>query len=332
MKPVTPPPSGERGAALLAVLLLVSVMGALTATAFERLRLSTALAANGAALDQARAYAIGVESLLTLAAEDLISVSPNRTTLAGGWNGASRRIPMPGGGVVNATLRDGGNCFNINSVAQGVPPAALTPRALGVAQFTGLLRSLEVPEADARRIAEAAGDWVDSDGDASREGAEDAAYSGAGTAYRVGNTLFADVSEVRALNGMTPEIYERIRPWLCALPTTDLSPININTLTPDQAPLVAMLAPGQVTIEAARQVIASRPVAGWSDASDFFSEPALVAVLFPNDVIYQPQIRTRWFRLDLAVELRGAELIETALVDARITPARVVARRWGSDD
>ena len=46
---------GERGAALLAVLLLVAVMGALTAAALEKLRLSTALAVNTAALDQARA-------------------------------------------------------------------------------------------------------------------------------------------------------------------------------------------------------------------------------------------------------------------------------------
>ena len=52
----------------------------------------------------------------------------------------------------------------------------------------------------------------------------------------------------------------------------------------------------------------------------------------PLDVQTQPQLRTRWFTLDLRVGLQGAELYETALVDARIAPARVVARRWGSDD
>jgi general secretion pathway protein K len=48
-------PQRERGAALLAVLLLVAVMGAIAASALEKLRYSTALATNGAALDQARA-------------------------------------------------------------------------------------------------------------------------------------------------------------------------------------------------------------------------------------------------------------------------------------
>jgi general secretion pathway protein K len=323
-----PVPPGERGAALLTVLLLVAVVAALAATALERLRLSTALAANSAGLDQARAYAIGVEALLALTVDDLIALSPERTTLAGGWNGRSRRIPMPAGGSVLAAVRDGGNCFNINSVAEGRPPEPLRPRLVGVRQFEDLMRVLEVPQDQARRIAEAAGDWVDGDGDRSREGAEDGAYD----RYRTGNTLFADISELRALAPMTPEIYARMKPWLCALPTTDLSPINVNTLSLEQAPLLSMLAPGQIPIETARIVIASRPAAGWASQSEFYRSRELIAVLLPLDVQLQPQVRTRWFEADLRVELDGAELRETALVDARLAPARVVSRRWGSDD
>lgn len=325
-------PPGEYGAALLAVLLLVVVMGAISAAALEKLRLSTALAANSSALDQARAFGIGVESLLVLRIDDLLAMSPERTTLAGGWNGEMRQIPLPGGGVGQAVVRDGGNCFNINSVADGSLATELTPRASGVAQFVGLMRMLEVPEGTARRIAESAGDWVDSDPDPGREGAEDPVYSGGGQPYRTGNTYFAEVSELRAVNGMTPEIYERVRPWLCALPATDLSPINLNTLAPDQAPLLAMLAPRQIGLEAARQAIASRPAAGWSDLTEFYRLPSMAGIVLPLDVQTQPQLRTRWFTLDLRIALRGAELRETALVDARLMPARVVARRWGNDD
>jgi hypothetical protein len=202
---------GERGAALLAVLLLVAVMGALAAAALERLRLSTSLAINSAALDQARSFAIGVESLLTLAVDDLIAVSPERTTLAGGWNGSTRRIPLPDGGLAEATIRDGGNCFNINSVVEGTPPALLTPRAVGATQFAALMTMLQVPEANARQIADAAGDWVDADVNRSKEGAEDPEYAGAEQGYRTANTFFAEVSELRPLSGMTPEIYERVR-------------------------------------------------------------------------------------------------------------------------
>ena len=194
------------------------------------------------------------------------------------------------------------------------------------------MRLLEVPEGPARQIAAASADWVDSDQNESREGAEDRAYDGGEQPYRTGGTLFAEVSELRAVAGMAPEIYERLRPWLCALPSTDLSPINVNTLSPDQAPLLAMLAPEQISLESARMVFARRPAGGWGSLSDFYQEPQLAGIVVQGDVLTQPQLRTRWFTIDLRVELQGAELIETALIDARIAPARVVVRRWGSDD
>ncbi len=81
-------------------------------------------------------------------------------------------------------------------------------------------------------------------------------------------------------------------------------------------------------------MIAQRPGAGWSALSDFYGLPETQPgrLNLPLDVQVQPQLRTRWFAIDLRIELEGSELIETALVDARIAPARVVMRRWGSDD
>src|SRR6185436_19101542 len=127
-----PIPRNERGAALLAVLLLVAVTGAIAAAAMEGLRLSRAVAANATALDQARAFAGGVEQLALLTLDDRIAESPERTTLDGGWNGAVRRVPLPGGARAEARLRDGGNCFNLNSVVEGMAPTALVRRASGV--------------------------------------------------------------------------------------------------------------------------------------------------------------------------------------------------------
>ena len=187
----SPPAARERGAALLAVLLLVAVMGAIAAAAFEKLRLSTALATNGAALDQARAYAVGVETLLALRVDDLIAESPRMTTLSGGWNRAVRRIELPGEGLAEGAIADGGNCFNLNSLAEGDDPLALAPRPAGIAQFAGLMRVLGVSDGEARRIAEAAADWVESDTVPRPAGADDSAYASADPLYRPGNIYFA---------------------------------------------------------------------------------------------------------------------------------------------
>jgi hypothetical protein len=49
----------------------------------------------------------------------------------------------------------------------------------------------------------------------------------------------------------------------------------------------------------------------------------------PLDVQLQLQMRTRWFALEVRVAIMDAEFTETALVDARLQPSRLVARRWG---
>jgi general secretion pathway protein K len=322
-------PARERGAALLAVLLLVAVTGAIAAAAVEGLRLSRTIAVNANARDQGRLFADGAGQLALLAIDDRIARSPERTDLTGGWNGATRRVMLPGGGIAQVRVRDGGNCFNVNSVADGRPGERLTRRPSGVLQFTGLMMALEVSQQDAMRIAEAAADWVDSDTLPGPGGAEDEAYATGPAPYRTGNTLFADPGELRAVAGMTPAIYARLAPWLCALPTSDLSPININTLGLDQAPLLAMLAPGQLDVPRARRVLAQRPSNGWTNQVEFWRLEAMSEVNVPLDVQLQPQLKTNWFALDVRVELMGAEYSEAALADARLQPSRIVARRWG---
>jgi general secretion pathway protein K len=319
---------GEQGAALLAVLLLVAVTGAIAAAAMEKLRLSRAVATNVIALDQARAYAHGVEQIGMLIIDDMRAQSPSRTTLAGGWNGGVRRIPLPGGGYAEARLSDGGNCFNLNSVAQGDVRTGLSRRESGVAQFAGLMEVLGVPQNEALRIAGSAADWVDSDSVPGPLGAEDGHYASGDSPHRTANTLFADVGELQAVAGMTPPLYDRLRPWLCALPTTELSPININTLLPDQAPLLAMLAPGQLSLERARSVLASRPVNGWANQISFWRIEAMSELNVPLDVQLQLQMRTTWFAVVARVEMMGSQFSENLLIDSRVQPSRIVQRRW----
>jgi general secretion pathway protein K len=324
-------PEREEGAALLTVLVVVAIVGAIAAAALDRFRLSTSLAGNFAAIEQARGMATGVEGLLLLTIDDLTARSPERTTLAGGWNGGGRRIPVAGG-VVEARIRDGGNCFNLNSLVQGTSGSPPTARPAGIAQFAGLMTLVGVPEDEARRIAAAAADWADADEAPLPGGAEDEHYLALPEQYRTANSLFAEASELRAVAGVSGEIYDRIRPWICALPAAELSPINVNTLTPDQAPLLGMLAPGRMPIATARRAIAGRPAAGWANMIEFWRTEALSEMDVPLDVRFQPQVRTQWFALEIGARVRGGELVETALVDARVQPSRLAVRRFGADE
>jgi general secretion pathway protein K len=325
-------PSSERGAALLAVLVLVVIMAAIAAGAFERLRLSTAMAMNGAALDQARGYALGVEDLLALRIDDLAGADAYVTSLAGDWNGTPRRIPLPGEGLATGTIRDGGNCFNLNSLVQGDVGTGLAQRPAGIEQFVNLMLVLGLPEPAARRVAAAAADWIDSDTDPGPQGAEDSAYSGGEPAYRAGNTLMADPTELRAVAGVTPEISRQLKPYLCALPAADMSAINVNTLLPRDAPLLAMFAPARTRPDRVRGLIASRPQNGWRNSYDFWRSAEQAGLETNVDPMSQLQLKTYWFTIDLSVSYADAEMEEWALVDARLAPAKVVARRWGGGE
>jgi len=260
---------------------------------------------------------------------DLVAANPARITLAGGWMGTPQSIPVPGG-IATARVTDGGNCFNLNSVVTGESEASLKVRPIGVSQFQALLQALGVDARQAQGAAAALADWVDSDSVAQPGGAEDETYAQAPRAYRAANRMMVDASELRAVNGITPAIYDLARPWVCALPVTDLSPININTLLPTQAPLFAMLLPGQLSVAQARQLLAQRPPDGYGSTVQFWAMPSLSGLSPMTEVAEQVKLTTGFFEVDVSVNVGGTQLVERALIDARENPVTIVRRSWGA--
>ena len=324
------PTERERGAALLTVLLLVAMIAVLAGTALERLRLTTRLAGNALGGEQARDYARAAEALATSKVTDMLGTSRDRVTLAGGWSNRPFGLPLPGGGLAVARVTDGGNCFNLNSLVSRQGPNIYTS-AQSFAQrlqFVRLMRLIGIPAQAAERIAPATADWIDTDSDQQGGGAEDPTYLAKATPYRTAGTLMADPSELRAVDGVTPDIYATLRPWVCTLPIAQTSPINVNTLTPEQAPLVAMLFADTLSVDAARGMILRRPPQGYKDASTFLNAAGNGAT--PEGGAGLATTST-WFALGIDVTNGTARLQERALIDASTLPARLVARQWGDE-
>lgn len=321
-------PESERGAALLTVLLLVAVIAVLAATALEKLRVATRLAGNAGSIEQAHAYTYAAETLAVAKVGDLLAQSPERVTLVGGWSNRPFPLPVPGGSAV-ARVSDGGNCFNLNGLVTEVQGIGYGARTSAVIQFARLLRLVNAPGApDA--IAAAAADWIDSDTSPLPGGAEDSSYGSQATPYRTANTLMADPSELRAVAGVTPDVYRAVRPWICTLPEPEPSKININTLTPEQAPLLAMLLPDTLGVGAARSLLLRRPVAGYGDTSTFWNQISLGdGGTADPAATAQTSVKTEWFDLRVDVALGGTTIEERALIDATRAPVRLVSRQWG---
>ncbi len=310
----------ERGAALLSVLLLVAVMAVLAAVMLDRLNLATRLAGNAQGMMRARLAATSAESIALARLKALVDAQGDRTVDPDGLLG--REVPLTvAGAAISARIDDAGNCFNVNSLVQQDIDGNLSLRIAALDQVRALMAQVGVEQNEAARLSDAMADWIDSDSVPLTNGAEDEIYRALPQPYRTANRLVVDLTELRAVRGMTAPLYQRLRPWLCALPAAELSPIQLNTLRMDQAPLLAMLAPDVLTAPRARGLIASRPAQGWASAAD--------AMRGLGAVPAQATVRSRWFLLTQTVRVDSAGLEEQALIDTGVSPARIAFRSWG---
>src|SRR3546814_2605925 len=110
------------------------------------------------------------------------------------WLGRDFVLPLPGG-QGTARLTDANNCFNLNSLAAETMPGRLSQRAGAVGQFTELMLLLGVDRGVAQGIAGAAADWIDSDGNEGRQGAEDGVYRAMQASYLPANRMMADIRD-----------------------------------------------------------------------------------------------------------------------------------------
>ncbi|MDP3801839.1 MAG: type II secretion system minor pseudopilin GspK [Brevundimonas sp.] len=321
----------REGMALLTVLLLVAVMSVVAVAVLDDVRFSVRRTANAETQAQAQWYASGAEALARRQVGRLIAAAPARTPLEPEWNGLGLSFPIDGG-TISAVITDGQACFNLNSLVEG-QGEDLIARPLGAAQFLALGKAVGAPDSRMRAVADALTDWLDADTAPHPLGAEDGAYAGLTTPYRTGGVLLAEVSELRAVKGVDADLYRRLRPHVCALPTSRLSALNVNTLTLDQAPLLMMLTDNRLGRAAARDLIAHRPVGGWPDADDFWAEPALAMVAPSDEVREQAAVLTRFFNLRVDIDYGGGRAVRTALLQAQPDGSvRTVIQRWTPDE
>jgi general secretion pathway protein K len=287
-------------------------------------------------MEQARLFAMAGEALALRRIDTLLAANDSQVTLDGGWHGRTFTLPLPGGSA-EMRLTDGGNCFNINSLVAtsqaGESGGIAPPRPLAIQQFTALLQGLGTDRATADRIVAGAVDWIDADQSAMPNGAEDSTYAAASPARRTADRPMTSAGELAQIAGMTPALAQRLSRWTCALPVDDLSPINVNTLLPEQAVLLQMLTGNRISPTQARTALAARPSGGYGSVNRFWADPALGGMAPPGDAASQVRLTTRWFRLEANVRLGDVTLGSSALIDAgeQGQRARVVRRSWGSE-
>ncbi|WP_417498136.1 type II secretion system minor pseudopilin GspK [Maricaulis sp.] len=294
----------ERGAALITAILLVALMSGLALGIATDMRFSLRRASNLDARDQAYWYALGArdysEALLLRALNEPEQVfRPNAD-----WLGTPRIFPIEGGQLAGE-VRDGHNCFNLNALVAVTGDAASGADATQQRRFVRLMEELGIATAQASRIAASAADWIDSDSRPVTSGGEDEIYLRAGRDYRTANVPMAEARELRSVAGVTPDIYARIAPFLCAFPARSPVALDINTLRLDQVPLLVAAFDGALTRAQAETVLLQRPAAGYADIGAFWTSELIAALQL--DAAERPEIgvSSHRFEIDIAVDYAG---------------------------
>lgn len=165
-------------------------------------------------------------------------------TLAEEWN---KPIVLPvDGGFVTIEARDAQSLFNLNNLVTGAPENRVRNQT-EIAVFGQLLLELDLDSA----LTAALVDWLD--GDSTVEpagGAEDLDYINLASPYRTANGALESVDELKRIKGFTPEVIDKLRPYVTALPT-DRGVTSLNVNTAEMATLAAIMGVPTSALEAA---------------------------------------------------------------------------------
>ena len=215
-------------------------------------------------------------------------------------------------------------CFNVNAVT-GEDREGQAP--LAVRQFRNLLEQLELDAYQAEQLSDALRDWIDADNNVvSSYGVEDAYYESLDYPYQAGNQGLLNISELRAIKGFTQAVYRKVRPYVCALPTTDLK-INVNTIALDHPAVLAGLFSGKLSLDVATTILEQRPSSGWQTTADFWSLAVLEGLEMSAAEKSSVDIKSRYFVALLQADFASASLKLESVFKAESKDVVYVIRR-----
>ncbi len=308
----------ERGVALITAIVLVAIATMLAVHIGTRAALDLRRTAGLAALEQGWHVALGAEAWAAEVLSDDYDDDPGVDHLGEAWAQPLPALPVDGG-EVRGSVEDMQGRFNVNNLRFGDPPT----REASIARFQRLLVLVGADGRWARIMA----DWVDDDTISGiPEGAEDGTYLSQNPPYRAANRAVTTTTEMMALPGMTRDEFERIRPYVAALPAG--TPINLCTA---KAPVLTALIEGGTDFGDPELLAANRKDGCYPTIEFLRSTIGNDKV---DDLVASKAIseNTDWFRAVTAVRIGTSELTLYSLMNRdNAGSSRTVLRSTGAE-
>ena len=214
-----------------------------------------------------------------------------------------------------ARIEDLQGRLNLNDLTTAGPAGEVTR-----VRFLRLLDYLDLDYA----LLEALIDWQDADSDVvGPGGAEDDYYSRLTPPYRTANRAFTDLSELRLVRGVSPEVYRRLVPHIAALPRG--TALNVNTAS---AVVLATLSDALDPV-AAESFGEQQRDGGYASVAQFAEQPQFDAFALETAGL---GVSSNHFLLTAAVNINQFTLREQRELVRDGGQVRSTTRRYGGFD
>lgn len=305
----------QRGVALLTILLMVvtaTILAVGLLTRQDRMMRETSILLRQ---DQSLQYALAGENLFGALLIASAKNDANVDSLRSIWAKPIPPYPVEDGAVMGKLIDQSGK-FNLNNLYHDnqANPAAM-------AYFKRLLTQVGLPST----LASAVLDWQDPDDNpVDADGAENSFYLGQQPAYQAANRPFGQVDELKKVRGFDTKSYQRIAPYVVALPLPSL--ININTAPmPVIAALDENITPASVNAWITARNANPDPI---KQVSLLWQDPAFSKV--PEDkkntLTALLDVKSSYFQAQINVKLSGRNRYLTSDI-YRVGPKVYVWRR-----
>ena len=230
----------QAGVALVVVMMIVAFVVVIAVGMSGRLQFQLQRQQNLQQQQQAYWYGIAAEQASIQLLKRTV-VGKETVNLSQDWARLGATFPVDNGSITGKLI-DLQSCFNLNNLQR---PA--DQQQVGAGQTTNqkaFQRLLELKATDLSMPAEyltaRISDWLDADSLLQTAGgAEQDDYAGLQMPFYTANSLMGSKSELRVMLDLTPADYELLQPWVCVIPKVNSSKLNINTLTVENAALLA---------------------------------------------------------------------------------------------
>lgn len=207
---------GQRGVALLVAILLVALGTIIAATMAYNNAMTARRAGATFEFDQAVLVAEGAEAFAAYGLQQQFranqQANPQYIYPGQLWSQPIGPVPVTPGVMLEGSLEDLQGRFNVNDLVQ---TDGELPNTAAIQAFQRLLTSLGMDPKWADYLV----DWIDKDTTPMfPDGAEDSVYMEMNPPYRTPNLPITSTSELLALPGFTRADFDRLSPYIVALP------------------------------------------------------------------------------------------------------------------